>query len=413
MSRGRLVLSIALAFASVAGTSAAVLSPQAAYAAEKKTVSAKLAPSLGEAQKLMQSRKYADALKKLQEADAVQGKTPYEEYIIAEMRGACNQQLGKYTEAAKAYETTLASGQLSGDALVKRQVLLAQLYMNANNTPKAIELGNKVLASNPNNLDMQVLVGQSYYQKNDYANAAKLIGGAVSSAERSGRKPDENWIQILMSCYFKQGNMAAYTPTVEKMVRYYPKPNYWNDLGRGLLNSNGITDTQSLDVRRLMMDVGAAKDARDYTEFAETALLKNAAGEAKTALEAGYKANILGKGATADREKRLLDTATAKSAAAVAALPAADTAAQGQPTGKADVAVGEVYLGNGDYQKAVTAFERGLGKGGVDDVDGTKLHLAQAYAKLNQKAKAISLLKGITTKGLNADIARVWLIHLQ
>ncbi len=47
----------------------------------------------------------------------------------------------------------------------------------------------------------------------------------VNNAEKAGRKPDENWIQIVMSSYFKMQpqDKDGIGDALKKMVRYYPK----------------------------------------------------------------------------------------------------------------------------------------------------------------------------------------------
>lgn len=414
MFRGRVVLSFALALGLASGLPLVLGVPQSAEAAAAaKKVGAKVGPPLQEAQKLFASKKFGDGMKKIQEAEAVPGKTSYEDYMIAELKAYGLSQQGKYGEAAKAYEATVASGEMGAADVAKRQVLIAQLYVNANNTAKALEYGNKALKNDPNDVELQVLVGQAYYQQKDYPNAIKLISGAISAQERAGRAPKENWLQILLSSQYKQNNTEGYNTTLEKLVRTYPKKEYWSDLGIGLMKTPGIKDGEMLDIYRLMIEVGAVKDAKQYTDIAELAMLKSFPNEAKAALDKGYAGGLLGKSADAAREKRLLDTATAKAAADLQTLPQRDTAAQAEPTGKADVMIGETYLGLGQYQNAVTALDRGIKKGGGEDPAAAKLHLAQAYAKANQKPKAIALLKEISaTKGVTGNLARLWILHL-
>ena len=69
---------------------------------------------------------------------------------------------------------------------------------------------------------MSVLLGQSYYLLNDYRDAATIMMGVANAAEKGGRTPDENWLQIVLSSQFKLDNKDGIAEAL-KLVRYYPK----------------------------------------------------------------------------------------------------------------------------------------------------------------------------------------------
>ena len=76
--------------------------------------------------------------------------------------------------------------------------------------------------------------------------------------------PKENYIQIVLSSQFKLDNKDGVAEALKKMVRYYPKPEYWEnltDIYRRKQNSDRVT----LGFYRLMSDVGVLKDKGDYT----------------------------------------------------------------------------------------------------------------------------------------------------
>ena len=98
--------------AAFGGLSALVVLPTASYAAD--TLRPDVAKPLNAAQDLYRAHKYKDALTKIAQAAAVPDKTPYENYMVEEMRGAAAIAAGDTGTAAQAYETLLGTGRLTG-----------------------------------------------------------------------------------------------------------------------------------------------------------------------------------------------------------------------------------------------------------------------------------------------------------
>ena len=87
--------------AAFGGLSALVVLPTASYAAD--TLRPDVAKPLNAAQDLYRAHKYKDALTKIAQAAAVPDKTPYENYMVEEMRGAAAIAAGDTGTAAQDY----------------------------------------------------------------------------------------------------------------------------------------------------------------------------------------------------------------------------------------------------------------------------------------------------------------------
>lgn len=349
--------------------------------AATKTVSAKVGKPIQDAQKLMQQNKFREALNKVNEADKVAGKSAYEQFVINDMKASLYSRLGDYGNAARAYEAVVASGQISGAALGARQRAVVSMYYQA---------------------------GYSAFTHGNYAAATANANKAIQLQQSAGRRPDEASLQLLMVAQQKGGDIRGYSKTLERLVRTYPKPKYWADLLTSLKQKPGISDKLSLDIYRLQYAAGALVKASDYTAMAEVALLNGFPIEAKMVLDEGFKAGIL----STDREKRLLNRATQAAAADQKVLAQLESAAKASPEGQADVQLGEAYASHGQYDKAIAAFQQGLGKGGVKNPEEAKLNLARVYLLANNKAKARQTFASINGEDGTAEIARLWLLHL-
>src|ERR1051325_6921126 len=83
----------------------------ATYAADDKPkVSKNIAKPLQAAKEAMDKKNYAEGLAKLKEVEALSPKSPYDEYLIAELYGFGYVRTNQYAEAAKYLEQGLNSG---------------------------------------------------------------------------------------------------------------------------------------------------------------------------------------------------------------------------------------------------------------------------------------------------------------
>ena len=137
-----------------------------------------------------------------------------------------------------------------------------------------------------------MLVGQSYYVQNDYKNAAATMMGVANAAEKGGRTPQENWLQIVLSSHFKLDNKDGVAEVLKKLVRYYPMSEYWENL-LDIYRRKNSSDRVTLGFYRLMNDVGTLKQADDYMETAQLAMDAGVPGEAQAVMENGVQNGTL------------------------------------------------------------------------------------------------------------------------
>jgi tetratricopeptide (TPR) repeat protein len=414
----RLVAVIWLSLGSLVATFTLVTSP--AFAAEEQKVGAKVGKPLQEAITDGQSKKWPDALAKLREAQAVPDKTPFEEYKINEILGWVSINQKQYPEAAAAFEKTLNGGFLSADEADKRVRDVADLYLQAKQQSKAIEYLQRWLKAHPNDMDRTALLGQSQLQSGQARQAKETFEGLVSSAEKAGQRPKEDWLQFLYRIDTQlndnPGRLDKATLTVvEKLVRYYPSPTYWEAMLNGLsmqIRQQTNADGAKFQLYRLMLDVGALKTSDDYIEMAQLANSFGFPGEAQNILTAGFNNKVLGVGDSKERENRLLASMKKSADTDRASLPALDKKARAATTGQEDAAVGEAYLGYGEDAQAIDALERGLKKGGVNRPELAQMALGIAYVHSKQKEQAKAAFKQVPANSDLGRIASLWVLHI-
>lgn len=411
MSRVRSV-AVALGIAVGTLTTAVMFSPAVVQAAEqaKPKISKAVGVPLQAAQKAMQAKQWDTALAELKKAQEVEKRTPVEDYQIDEFLGYIYAQQKKYTEAAKVFERMINSGQMPADQVDDRTKVVAQMYFQEKDYKKSVEMAKKWLEKHPNNEEMSVILGQSYYLLNDFKNSGTVMGSVVSNIEKAGQTPKENYIQLVLSSYYKQDqNGPGVVDALKKMVRYYPKPEYWEnliDLARRTKNSDRVT----LGFYRLMNEVGVLKDRGDYQEYAQLAIEAGVPGEAQQVMQKGIDGGPLKTDDKTEqgRYQRLLTAAKKQADSDRTSLPQqakdAEKAAQGQPL----VGLGQAYISYGMYDEAIAALQDGLKKGGATDADEAQISLGLAYLKKGQKDQAKQAFKAVKPDSKWAGLAELW-----
>jgi tetratricopeptide (TPR) repeat protein len=408
-------IALALTLAVGAGPLAAVLPGAAVVAAESgnKITTRAVAEPLKKAQDAMSKKQWDLALPEIKKAQAVEKKTPFEAYQIDEFLGYVLIQQKKFGEAAPVFERMLNSGLMPAEQVDERTKTVAQLYFQMKDYNKAATWAKKWLEKHPGTEDMGILLGQSQYLLNDYKSAAATMTTVVNNAEKAGRKPDENWIQIVMSSHFKTENRDGIGDALKKMVRYYPKPEYWENLLDIYRRKEG-GDRLTLGYYRLMNDVEVLKDKGDYVEMAQLAIDAGVPGEAQQIVEKGIQAGTLKSADKTEqgRYDRLLAGAKKQSDADKGSLNQLAGEAEKASSGQASVALGQAYLSYGELDKAIAALEKGIAKGGVTDVDEAQVSLGIAYLKKGQKDQARQAFKAVKP-GKWSDLAELWSIRTQ
>jgi tetratricopeptide (TPR) repeat protein len=383
----------------------------AGQAIAQDKIGAKVGKPMKAAQEAIQKKQWDQALAKIQEADAVANKTAFEQFQINEFKGYVLLQQKKYPEVARIYEQSLASGKLPPDQLNDRLKALIQLNTAARNYPKVIEFGDRWTKAGGKDIDTQVLIGQAYYLQKDYKNAVSFMQSTIRAAEQAGKSVDENWLQLVRSSQQNLGDSAGSAATLEKLVRLYPKTEYWDFLLSTRMRQKN-SDRVQLNLFRLKNQVGILKDPDEYVEMTELLLDAGLPGEAKGLMEAGFAAKVFETTdkARADRYSRRLTEASTKASKDLQSLPTFEKDAQKAGTGQGDVALGHAYSSFGQYEKAVGAISKGMEKGGVRDPQQALLTLGIANLKLGKKVEAVKAFEQVKDDEAMADVARLWAI---
>jgi hypothetical protein len=387
----------------------ALLAAASIGSAHAQGVRAEIGKPLQQASEMLRAGKAKEALAKAREADAVGGKTAAEQLLVDRMKAAAAQRAGDSATAIQALESI--HGRVGGAEQGQIAEQLASAHAQARNNGKATEWLNKAVQAGNNSAGVRQL--QAYLQSSsgDYAAIARDAGAAVSAAEQAGRRPDEGDLLRLADAQQRTNNLNGYSNTLEKLLAYYPKKDYWNAyLGR-LPRKPGFADRFHLDVLELKLASGTLSKTEDFMEMAQLALQAGLPSDGRRIVEQGFKAGALGTGPEAARHQRLKDLALKKEAEAKASIAAQADEAAKQKTGDDLVKVGYAYASMGEIDQGIKLIEQGIAKGGLKRPEDAKLLLGKTQLQSGKnKPKAVQTLRSVKGTDGAAEIARLWTI---
>jgi len=397
-------LTLAVVGAAVTGT--------AAFAAEKKEeISRVIAKEMTAAQKALQAGQWQEALKNLDAAEAKSPLTPFDKKTIYDFKGFADVKLNKLKDAEQNYEQAIATGQYSAEDAAKTTRMLFRLSAGNQQYDKALTFGKQIADSGAANSDDLGVISQLYYLQKDCKNSGIWADKAIAAARKAGEAPKENWFLFKLQCASDAGDTEGMAAADMDLIRLTNKTTYWNTLLR-IERQDERDDHGLLMIYRIMFDTNSMDKGSDFMEMAQ--LLGDAAlpGEAYAVLEKGMANGLFSDPKDKDRATRLEATLKPRADADKKGEAQFDAEASKNPAGELDVKSGEVDYGSGDYQAAVSAINRGLGKQGIKHLDEAYVYLGRSEVALKNTAEAKKAFQGLkTVPNMDPRVLKLWELY--
>jgi hypothetical protein len=380
-------------------------------AAKAPTVSKAVIKQVQAAQAAIKDEKWTECLAALAAAEAVPGRTPYDDFAISELRIPCSARTGDFATTAvalaKGLEIGAPNGFLEAEGIKQRYKQLMQVNYQIKNYPKVVEYGKLAVAGDPDNKDLRVMMAQALYLTPDYPGTVATIEPLVNELVQRGETPPDVALGIWTSACVRMKDDACTLRAVEKQVAYAPTDEAWGNLF--LLTMRQAPPDQNLNVLRLASEVGALKTGDDVAEYASLALEKGFPGEAQSVMEAAVAAGKFGGvGKTTPGAANLLQMAKAAATPDRATLPKQAKDAAAAKGGTPEVRLGQAYLSYGQTAEAVGAIERGIARGGVRDMADANLSLGIARLRAGDKAGAAQAFDAVQGNPFTQRLAGYW-----
>ena len=380
---------------------------QAAKADEvKETIRPAIAKPMIAAEKALQEKKYADALQQIVEAEKVDGKTPYEIYLLDRMRASAAIGAGNDMLAVKSLEAALGSGRIP--AAEKLNILdgVARIHYRLKDYKQTAVWAALALKEPGARNETRLILGHAAYINNDFALAKTEIGTYLAANEQAGTPPTEDQLRLLASTSLKSNDAAGYAATLERIVVRFPSKEYWADLIYRVESKPGFSERLVLDVYRLKLITGAMIEKSDFMEMASLTLQSGFPAEASKAIEAGIAAGALTRDPSVDTEKKLR-----ASIAKELAEENARAAKPGQAPPKGAIALmnhGYDAVLKGEAKKGLDLMEAGMKAADQKRPEEAKLRYGIALVLAGQKPKAGEVFKTVMGTDGASDLARLW-----
>ncbi|MEY2721967.1 MAG: hypothetical protein RL597_1412 [Pseudomonadota bacterium] len=370
------------------------------------TVSKNLLKPLAGAQEAAKKEQFAECIAQLKALDGQPTNTPYDNYVINDILGFCALRANDNALAISAWAKVVDSEFADPARSASLRKGLLQLSYQAKDYVGAVAYGQRLIDLGTADEAVYLLTIQSFYLQNDFKASEKLAADYVASMEAAGKAPPDMALQLYASACIKQDDDACTLRALEKQARYFPKKETWPNLTLLMFRSGG--DTNTLNVFRLSREMGGMIRGEEYTEMAQLALEKGLPGEAQSVIEEGKAKNIFTNKSNLDLATRLLGTAKAQAAADKPTLLAQDKEAAGRKNGEVDARIALAFLGYGDFERSVVAYERGLAKGNVRNPEEARLNLGIAQLKAGNKEAAAATFAAVKGDETLQRIARLW-----
>ncbi|MDE2159792.1 MAG: hypothetical protein KGJ30_12825, partial [Burkholderiales bacterium] len=346
------------------------------------------------------------ALARVAAADAVRAKTAAEQLVIDRMRAAAAQRAGDTRMALAALASVYARSAAADQGRIAEQI--SAIYAQQRDNAKAAEWLARAIQAGNRGPGVQQLQGYLQSARGDYAGIARAAGAAVAAAEQAGRRPAEADLLRLADAEQRLGRNDAVVATLERLVRDYPKPDYWGALLDRLPRKRGFSSRYALDLLRLRRATGTLTEADDYVVMAQMALQADRPREARSVLDQGWARGVLGQGPDAPRQERLRALALKEDGEVAGLLALQLGAARKSASGDALVRVGNAYAGMGEVERGIALIEQGIARGRLRHPNDARLRLGlaqlQSPATHDAGLETLATVKGSAGA---ADIARL------
>ena len=345
-----------------------------------------------------------DFAARLAAAEAV-AKNPDEKYLVAKLRLQHALDINDAAAQAAAMESILASGAAEPAEVALLTKNIGILASNSGNYAAADAAFTRLIAADPNNVELIVSLARFKLEQKKDAEAFPLLQKAIALSKAAGKPGEEAWYRKVLEIAHAQNNKPLALQMAREVLTLYPTEVNLKNAIIVYQSSANLDKEADLDLMRLMRASRVMSGPGAYLELAETLNDGGLVGEAKAVIDEGRRLGVL-KGTSG---AQLLTAVSGRITEDRSSLAASEAKARSAANGTLAMRTAAAFMGYGDYAKAADLFRLALQKGGVDsNLVNTRLGIALALA--GQKAEATTAFKAVT--GPRADLAQLWMAWL-
>lgn len=313
-----------------------------------------------------------------------------------------------YAGALRSYEKVVVQADIPLAMEINTRFTIAQLYFIQEQWQKGIDALLKWFAMTETpNANAYILLAQGYYQVKNYDQALVNVDKAIAMSKAADKVPKEQWYNLARFLYFEKNDVKNTVVVLEELLKYYPKKEYWVQISH-MYGEQDKTSQQLAAMETAYMQSMLDKDNEQVT-MAYLYLNADVPYKAAKVMDKGLgNKTIEGK----SKNWELTGNAWRQAQELNKAIPAMEEAAAKSSEGELYARLGNIYLDNDDFNKAITAINKGLSRGGVKRADTARLVLGMAYFNTNQYEKAREAFTAAARDERSAAYAEQWIGYM-
>ncbi len=352
--------------------------------------------NLAAAQDALKKKDMAAANTSLAAAKAVDGRTPYDDYMIARIALSVDVQANDMQgAAAAAFAAADYPNQADADKVPNANSAMI-LALNTKAYDKAAKYAKVVYASNPTDPGQLNNIGQAFYFGNDFADAKAVEQKRIDTAKAAGQRPPHDAMEIMVDISANMKDEAGAEDALEQLVATYGEPSDWARLIDVAITSKGIRDVDAIWLGRLLFLTGAPVSKMDADMVGSIAGHLTFFGDA---------VNAKAHGGTLDPDPVPRADADKKT------IPK-QIADEEKNNGTYSAKLAEALYSYGMYPEAAAAAQVALTKGGDPDASEPAMVLGQALAAQGKYDDALAAFSKVTGGGpATPRIVRLWVAY--
>ncbi len=369
------------------------------------TISSSLYKKLQKTEALIAKKSYSQAEKKLNAILAKVKDKSYEQATVLRTLSSVYALSGRYKKAANSLSKVLALNVLPKNQEQQAVLNLGQLYMAADQYSKAINVLEPWLARNPNpDVQISVLVANAYAQLKRYRKALPYIKRAIAKT----KKPAESWYQLNLALYFELNNYASAAKILVKLITLYPdKKQYWDQLSASYQQAKQYK--KAVSIKHLAFKKGFIKTEKDILELVNLFLYVNSPYKAATLLNKAIEHKKI---KYTSKNWETLAHAWRMAKEFDHAIKALEKASNLNEKGSLFQQLGQIYVEQEQWGKAIQAFNKALAKGKLKNTGSTHLMLGMSYYEKNDNKRAKKSFLKAAQYSKNKRAANQWLKYI-
>ncbi|MFT5134183.1 MAG: tetratricopeptide (TPR) repeat protein [Gammaproteobacteria bacterium] len=253
-----------------------------------------------------------------------------------------------------------------------------------------------------------MLLGQGYYQLEDYKKSLQPLKKAYKMVKERGDNPKQNLLLLMRVDYYNLGDYKNMVNVLKELVVLYPKTEYWLTMA-GAYSELKALDKQ-MSIMEMLYEAGNLPKGNQQLNLANLYLLHEVPYKAAVVLDKGMKSGIIEKNV---RNLRLLSQAFLQAQESKRAIEPLKLAADLSKDGDLDIRLGQAYINLDRYKEAIDALETGLKKGGVKRRDTAQVMLGLANFEIQRFNASIKAFSAASKDKRSRKTSEQWLGHVK